>query len=140
MNCKSHLEDTQFLAQFYDCSLPPEAFDHTGHIRLTVLLLNRLPVEQACVNILTGITRYATSVGAAQKFHKTLSWFMVREVHWRMQQQKLSDWRAFVSVNNDLLKEGKTLVAKHYLTATLNSEQAKKHVVLPDKLVPKWHV
>src|SRR5471030_816022 len=67
------MTDDEFLARFTDCTLPEEHFTHLGHLRLACLQLQRAPFDAAVQNTCAGIRRYATHLGATDKFHWTIT-------------------------------------------------------------------
>lgn len=67
------MDDAAFVDAFEDLSLPPAAFDHRGHLRLALLTLARDGFEVTAVRLPQAIQRYATHLGAPEKFHATLT-------------------------------------------------------------------
>lgn len=65
--------DDAFLNAFENCSLPESDFAHSGHPRLAWLYLGRHPLEEAIERTSDGIRKYAASLGAHGKFHRTLT-------------------------------------------------------------------
>ncbi|BDX07201.1 hypothetical protein [Planctobacterium marinum] len=133
-------QETLFITQLEDCTLPAEQFDHVGHLKLAFLQLQRFEQEVAMQRILDGIKRYATSLGAAQKYHKTLSWFMVKEIAWRMTEQACINWSDFLAANSDLLENSQKLVHRHYSESLLATDWARVNIAEPDKSKPEWYV
>ncbi len=121
-----------FVQQFQNCSLPAEQFDHLGHIRLTFLMLQRYPQEIATEKVLTGIKAYAASLGAKDKFHKTLSWFMVQLIASRMTTQAGTNWADFTTNNPDIIYDNKALVLQYYQADRLHSDKARNSILYPD--------
>src|SRR5438045_770421 len=74
------MTDDEFLQAFADCSLPVDRFHHRDHLRLAWLLVRRSGMEEAARTVSTGIRRYATAHGHAQKYHETITQFWVRIV------------------------------------------------------------
>ena len=51
--------DDDFLAGFNDLSLPLEAFNHLGHLRVAWIYLQRYPLPDAIELVCGGIARFA---------------------------------------------------------------------------------
>lgn len=72
------LPDNEFLKQFEAKKLPPEEFTHTGHLRLAWLYINQYELDTAIDKITHGIDAHASSLGAPDKFHYTITEALVR--------------------------------------------------------------
>jgi len=128
------ISDTAFLEQFESQTLPPDLFDHRGHLRLTWLYLNKLPLEKAIGSITNGIAAYASSLGATDKFQHTLSEAIIRIVDLRMESGIEDTLGAFLDNNKDLVEDIWAVVGVHYSHETLTSKTARKRFVEPDLL------
>lgn len=126
------LDDKTFFAQFHDQSLNPEHFDHRGHLRIAWLHLKRYPPQEACARVCDGIHDLATALGAAEKFHYSLSEALVLIMAGRMQGSAPTDFEAFLAANPDLLADARGLLATHYSDERLESVEARRHWVEPD--------
>jgi hypothetical protein len=126
------LSNDAFLAAFLDCSLPPEQFNHRAHVRVAWLLLERYPLEEAIQRICEGIQRYAAHLGAAEKYHRTLSEAIVRLMAYGGAGAALS-WDQFVAANAHLLADVRGVLAKYYSPERLGSSEAKRDFVPPDR-------
>lgn len=129
------MSDEEFLSAFLECRLPAAAFDHRGHVRIAWLLLRRLPLEPAIEQICGGISRFATHLGAPDKYNRTLSEALVR----LLAQCDLHSmtWEQFLDANAPLLKDVPGVIARHYSPECLNSPAAKASFVPPDRQ-PLW--
>lgn len=128
-----HLSDADFLAAFHDGTLPAAAFDHAGHLRAAFLVLCAEPRNQAIESICAGISRIARKLGAAGKFHRTLTVAMAQIIAARRAQTPGQDWPGFLELNEDLLHDAKRVLAKHYSDALLQSDLARAEFVAPDR-------
>lgn len=126
------LSDEIFVAQFEDCSLAPEDFNHLGHLRLGWLYLRRYPLAQAIEKVTGGIQRYAESLGATAKFQYTLTEAIVRIMAARMVGCSADGFDTFIAANPDLVDNMAGLVAAHYSPEVLYSERARNEFVCPD--------
>ena len=124
------MTDSEFLAQFEACTLPIAAFPHQGHLRLTWIYLSNHDLQQSMQYITEGILRYATSLGAAHKYHDTLTRAWVLLVYQAMQKHKTETFNKFLSQNQHLLN--KDALSFHYSKELLASNQARHHWVEPD--------
>ncbi len=129
------VQDADFIAQFEDCSLAPEHFDHRGHIRLAWLYMNNYGSAVALEKLVTGIRRYAGSLGANDKFHYTITAALLKILVYRQIQCQAPDWQIFIKMNSDLLTDAQALLLRHYRQGVLFSEEARVNWVEPD-LIP----
>lgn len=127
------LSDQQFIKEFEQLSLNPAYFNHLGHVRITWLYLNQHPIEQATEKVVSGIRQYATSLGAPDKFHMTMTRALVTIIANRCQSIANLSWNEFIEANQDLVNDAKTLLSVYYSDAALESEIARKQFVQPDK-------
>ena len=70
--------DQVFIEQFESCVYPNEKFHHEEHLRLAWLYLQRDSRAAAEQRMCESILRYATALGAAQKYHHTMTIGWVR--------------------------------------------------------------
>ncbi len=99
-------------------------------MRLAWLYLERYPLEQAISQVCGGIKVYAESLGAATKFHFTITDAIVRIMAARLQAQP--SWQAFLDDNADLVVNAMAVIGQHYSKDLLGSEQARLSVIEPD--------
>lgn len=127
------LTDSEFLRQFETAVLPKEFFSHVGHLRAAFLFLERESVILAQRHFASAIQRYANALGASEKFHTTITYALLAVMAARQGVQRQADWQTFIAGNPDLLTDARGLLLKYYHADTLDSEQAKRQFVLPDK-------
>ena len=127
------LTDSEFRLQFENCTLPPEGFDHRGHLRIAWIYLKQFPLEQAIEQLCNGISTYATSLGAKDKFHWTITEFTARLMIERLEERTAADFEQFIADNNDIAQDLLGLIANYYSEARLNGDKAKTQYVLPDR-------
>lgn len=124
--------DDAFLSAFNDCSAPPSAFNHVGHVRIAWIHLQRHPQEQAIRLTCDGIARFAQYLGVPGKYHRTLSEALMRIMAQRGAADTGLAWERFLSQNRDLVDDARQLLGRHYSQALLNSAAAKVSYVPPD--------
>src|SRR2546422_11746555 len=79
------MEDREFLDLFHKGTLPGEEFRHRGHLRLAWLVLISHRKQEAATIIAREIQRFATTNGAPNRYHDTLTRFWVRLVSHAME-------------------------------------------------------
>ena len=77
-------DDEAFLAAFETCTLDPALFDHRGHLRLALLHLQAQGLGATATTLPGQIQRYATHLGAPEKFHATLTHALLELVQERL--------------------------------------------------------
>ncbi|WP_020410225.1 hypothetical protein [Hahella ganghwensis] len=133
MNIKSgHLEDQVFQAEFENNTLNPECFDHVGHLRIAWLYLQQCDLETALQKTCLGIKSYAESLGAAGKYHHTLTDALVRIMAMRLSETTGESFQAFLEQNSDLVNDALGVVQQYYSQDLLNREEARLSWVAPD--------
>lgn len=123
------MDEREFLLAFEACTLPSSEFTHRQHVRLAWLYLRDEPLLSALTRFAEGLKRYATSLGAASKYHETITWaflFLIRE---RMHGE--TTFEEFAAKNDDLFS-WQSLMARYYTDETLRSERARTAFVMPD--------
>lgn len=130
----SALADDEFLARFLDASLPPSAFDHRGHLRAAWLCLQRQPLETAVATVCAGIAALAARLGAAAKYHRTLTEALVRLMHARGAAAPGAGFDAFLAAQPGLVADARALLARHYSPERLADERARTEFLAPDRL------
>ncbi len=123
-------EEQRFLDQFENLTLDPAEFDHTGHVRLAWLYLQKHSFDQADSLISEGINRYATSLGAKDKFHRTLTHGFTHLIAERLHRNET--FTDFLKRNEILMTDAMSLIQQHYSAERLATPHAKQQVVEPD--------
>jgi len=128
------LSDTDFQTAFESCTLPAEAFDHIGHLRIGWVYARALPLNAAIQRTCDGIQALASHLGAPDKFHYTLTEVFVRLIAQRIKRAPAQSFSAFLQNNPDLLSNALPLIHQHYSAQLLASPEAKRVSVQPDIL------
>jgi len=132
MNPIAPLGDEAFLDAFMTCQLQAQDFDHTGHLRIAWLLLQRHALDDAVEQTCLGIARLAAHLGASGKYHRTLTEALVRLMaHGGAAQLS---WPAFLAAHPQLVNDAQGLLARHYSPPCLTQPHARTHFVPPDRL------
>lgn len=128
------LNDDDFIRAFEDLTLQSGDFNHRGHLRIAWLYLQRWPLKSAIDKTTTGIAAFASSLGAKDKFHCTMTQATVLIMAERIHQQKQGQFEVFLAYNPDLVDDLAALLAKHYSHSVLYSHRAKTLFIAPDRL------
>ncbi|HEU4853191.1 MAG TPA: hypothetical protein VFT37_13665 [Telluria sp.] len=126
------MTDTEFAARFADCTLPPAEFNHRGHVRIAWINLQRLPFGDAVRATCEGIRSYATSLGAATKFHWTITEALMHLLHAGGASDPSLPFEQFIDRNGPLLADARGRIALHYTDAALATDEARNKFIPPD--------
>jgi hypothetical protein len=127
------MTDDEFLTRFTACTLAPEHFNHLGHVRLGWILLRRMAPDDAVREACSGIRRYATHLGAADKFHWTVTEALLRLLLAGGAANQGLDWQSFLAANPELLNDARARLALHYSPARLADAAARTAFIQPDR-------
>lgn len=111
------MDDITFVSRLEACTLAPEHFNHAGHVRLACLYLDRYPLDEAIARTCATISAYATHLGAANKYHATITVALVRLLH---------------AHGPTVLADAPALLALHYSPALLAASASRAAFVPPD--------
>lgn len=123
--------DEEFLGAVESATWPGERFGHREHVRLGWLYLRRHGPAEGYTHIQRTIQRYATSLGAAGKYHETVTRAWSAHVYEALRETPgLEPFETFMKAHPELLNGG--LLERHYRKETLDSEEARREWVEPD--------
>lgn len=126
------MTDAQFLAALEQATYPREHFSHRAHLRLGWLCLREYGFEAGLARLRTMIQHYATAVGAAGKYHETITRVWAEHVQAALETTPgQRAFEAFLAAHPQLLSSG--LLERHYRKETLASPEAKGGWVPPDR-------
>ncbi len=111
------MDDQTFVRSIETCTLPPGHFNHAGHVRLARIYHARYPLDEAIARTCAAIQAYATHLGAANKYHATITVALVRLLH---------------AHGPAALADARALLALHYSEGVLASAGARAAFVAPD--------
>lgn len=127
------MNDNEFLAALEDGSLPATEFNHRNHLRAGWLYLKRHPLPEAAMKCALTIQRYAARLGAPEKFNLTLTLAFMHIIAEQRERHPADDWHAFLASCPELQHDAQQLLERHYSRALLESEQARRTFVPPDR-------
>ncbi len=133
---QNHFElvDTEFEVQFSNCTLDASFFNHEAHLRLAWIHITKYGVNQAISNLDTQLIKYVTSLGARNKYNKTVTIAAVKAVHHFMQKTDSNNFKDFIKEFPRLKTNFKDLLSQHYSIDIYNSENAKSSFFEPNLL------
>lgn len=134
MNNDERFSDDTFLAAFNECSAPPSAFNHEGHLRIAWIHLQRYLAEEAIRLTCEGIARFANHLGAPDKYNRTLSEALMKIMANRGAGNKERPFDVFLAENPDMVEDALGLLRRYYTDERLTSPAARSAFVLPDLL------
>jgi hypothetical protein len=125
--------DDDFVGAFLSGILSPASFHHRDHLRLAWCLIRQSGIEIASSTITSGIRRFATQHGQADKYHETLTQFWVRIVsHLIDARPDIKLFELFLETFPQLFD--KELPYLHWRPETMQSQSARAQWVEPDLL------
>ncbi len=117
---------------FENATVEPGDFDHEAHIMVAWHYLQEMELLDALSRFTTAIKRLTHKLGVSSKYHVTITWFYLIKIAERCAAMPGADWTAFKAANPDLFAWKPSLIEKHYSTALLSSETARRMFVFPD--------
>jgi len=126
--------DREFEKQFADCSFPPNLFTHEAHLRLAWIHIELYGIDSAVKNVCNHLKAFVKSVGAEDKYNKTLTIAATRAVYHFMLKSETTNFVDFIAENPRLKYNLKDLMSTHYETDIFNSSIAKKIYLEPELL------
>jgi len=124
----SDLSDSEFLAAFQTCSLPPACFRHADHLRLAWLCVHQHPLDVATEHVRNGIQAYAKHLGQPKLYHETITVAWVRLIASHSE----PSFDEFLRLNEHRLNG--ELLHRFWSPERLQSEMARKEWVAPDRM------
>ncbi len=126
------LDDNEFVAAVYECTLDPSLFTHQAHVRLAFLHLKSNDLEIASELTCSAIQNFDQYVGDGKKYHHTLTMASVRVVDHFMKKCPDCDFETLVSKHPRLLSNFRDLIDQHYSKSIWNNPTAKEFFAQPD--------
>lgn len=125
------MTEEEFLNQFENLSLSPDDFNHRGHLWLGWLYVRDYELGEASKKLTQGIRDFANSLGAANKFHFTLTTTFACAIKSRFKEGQ--SFEEFLLENEDLKTNPISLVETHYSQELLRSSEAREKLVPPNR-------
>jgi len=135
MEAHFELSDDVFEQQFKECTLNPALFSHEAHLRLAWIHVKKYGADKAIENICIQLTLFVGSVGASDKYNKTITIAAIKAVNHFINKADIGDFRDFIQTFPRLKFNFKEQMAFHYQADIYTFETAKKEYMEPD-LVP----
>jgi hypothetical protein len=126
--------DDDFEQQFSISVLSPTIFTHEAHLRLAWIHIRKYGIQTAIENICEQLQNYVVSLGAKDKYNKTVTIAAVKAVYHFMLKSKADNFQVFISENQKLKTNFKELLNTHYSTDIFKSTKAKKEFLEPELL------
>lgn len=130
MTTSTALADPAVLA-FERATLDPAAFGHREHLYVAWCYLRALPLEEALARYVRHLRSLTAALGAATKFHATITWVYVVLLHAAMDRAPDASFAQLLADNPALADHGSGALHAYYDRAQLASEEARRHFVLP---------
>lgn len=129
-----HLDDSEVVVRFEATTLSPADYRHREHLRIAFAMLRDTDLADAALRFRRALQRYAAAIGAAAKYHETLTWAYLVLIQARMHATADADSRAFLARNPDLLDHRRGALARYYDVAAITaSPLARRVFVLPER-------
>ncbi|GAB5400079.1 MAG: hypothetical protein Aureis2KO_16640 [Aureisphaera sp.] len=134
METHFQLTDAEFEKQFEEASLDPGLFNHQAHLRLAWIHISNYGIDPAIDHISAQLKNYTTSLGAADKYHETVTVAAIRAVYHFTLKSKATTFMEFIEENPRLEHNFKDLMDAHYGFDLFSSQEARKNYLAPDLL------
>ena len=128
------MSDEDLVRAVESTELPAGQFTHASHVRVAWWYLRRAPLPEALGRFSASLRRYAESLGAADKYHETITVAYMLLIAERLDGAAHLTWPEFAERNPDLLARTPSILSTYYTDALLFSERAKRTFVMPDKV------
>jgi len=135
MEAHFKISDKEFEKLFETCKLDPTIFTHEAHLRLAWIHISRYGLEQAENNIKLQLKNFVASVGATDKYNKTLTIVAIRAVNHFRSKSKSNDFKNYIAEFPKLKTDFKSLINSHYSINIFSSQKSKTEFIKPD-LIP----
>jgi hypothetical protein len=127
--------DEEFEEQFENCSMSPDIFTHSAHLRLAWIHVTKYGLHAAIENITGQLRRFVDTVGAAAKYNHTITVAAIKAVSHFISKSSSTNFKDFMAEFPRLHTNFRDLINSHYKIDVFNSPEAKQKYIEPD-LVP----
>ena len=117
-----------------NATVDADAFDHESHVYAAWLYLEEWPLREATQRFCDAIRRLTVKLGAQTKYHETITCFFMQLINERRLATAESNWLQFRANNSDLVGDAGKTLRRYYSQELLNSDLARQHYLLPDRL------
>lgn len=132
------MTDSEFHQSFLDLALAPADFHHAEHLRAAWCCFRQTgDFAAGAEQFVRHFRLFVTKIGAAAKYHETITWYYLTLVHQRMAEGPAAQsWADFRGANPDLFVPGQRLLRERYAPGTLEKPLARRVFLLPDAPSP----
>jgi hypothetical protein len=134
MSDHMNLSDSELIIQFKSYHLSPALFTHEVHLRIAWLYLTIYGLDKGIYTIRRDLKSYVHNLGAADKYHETLTIAASHAVHHFMQKSKAATFEEFISQNTRLMTHFDELINSHYSRNIFTDQEARSRYFEPDLL------
>ncbi len=120
------------LAGFEAADVVPEEFDHEAHVRVAWAMLGTAGLDACLGRYPSALRRITQRLGMPEKFHATVTGFLLLLIAERRAAMPAADWPTFRAANPDLLTEAGAILRRHYSATRLETELARAQFLPPD--------
>ena len=124
------------LAAFEAGAVSPDAFDHEAHVRVAWTMLGTADLDECLRRYPLALKRITRRLGVPEKFHATVTGFLLLLIAERRAAMPEASWTAFRKANLDLMSGSSRLLSRHYSSDRLQGKLARSQFLLPDVNVP----
>jgi hypothetical protein len=124
-------EIEELVRGFEDLTLPPQEFDHAGHLTVALWYLARLPAPEASERMRGGLRRFAAHHGS-NLYHETITLFWLRVVGAFLGHGGAGHTLAELANRLAASYSDKRLINDYYSPALIQTDEAKSSWVEPD--------
>lgn len=128
------LTDKEFELRFQNATLNPSLFNHEAHIRLAWIHITKYGTDKALINVDDQLFNYVVSLGAKDKYNKTVTMAAVKAVSHFIGKAKSTTFKDFIEEFPRLKHNFKDLLAQHYDIDIFNLDIAKSSYLEPNLL------
>lgn len=125
-------DDAALLACIREGRTPAQGFDHRQHLRAAWLYLQAQPFDEACRSFCADLKAFATTLGAPQMYHHTLSIAALQVLASHGDPEGLP-FERLLERHPALLTEFRELIGRHYSPECLATDTARQAFVAPDR-------
>ncbi len=121
------------LDAFENGSLDPASFSHRQHLSIAWKYLQRDGFPEGAVQFRQRLQAYVTEVGAAAKYHETITWayLVLLNEERSLRSPPGEDFDAMILRRPDLLNHRDGAVSRCYSKAQLDMPEARRVFLLP---------
>lgn len=120
------------IRSFEAGAIDPNDFDHAVHVYIAWCYLQEHSLLDAIARFTTALRALTDRLGAAARYHETITWFFLVVIAERCAKTPSDDWPSFRQHNADLLRDA-SILRRFYTADRLQSELARRQFVLPDR-------